>query len=156
MGERIPMHTPMPVPTLPPPNSFDGGCAFADGAYVALADAKISLFDWGFTRSDATYDVASCWKGAFFRLDTHMDRFFASLDKMRLATPYSRAELRQILHGCVRAAGLKEAYVAMVCTRLDGVPLPRFPGPVSKRLQEAYWALHDEPAYRDPVEYGAA
>ena len=307
----------MAIPTPPPPNSFDGGCAFADGAYVALADAKISLFDWGFTRSDATYDVASCWKGAFFRLDTHMDRFFASLDKMRLATPYSRAELRQILHGCVRAAGLKEAYVAMVCTRgvppkgardprlainrfyayalpfvwiappekqaqgldlhisdrvrispdsvdprvknyhwidlvqslfdaydrgrdtscvvdaqgniaegpgfnvfmvkdgtvhtadrgvlegvsrrtaielcgrlgrplrvmplpatffrqadevfltstgggilpvarLDGVPLPQFPGPVSKRLQEAYWALHDEPAYRDPVEYGAA
>lgn len=120
MGEQIPMHTPMLMPALPSPNSFDGGCAFADGAFVALADAKISLFDWGFTRSDATYDVASCWKGAFFRLDTHMDRFFASLDKMRLAIPYTRAELRQILHACVRAAGLQDAYVAMVCTR--GVP----------------------------------
>ena len=101
-------------------NQYPGAAAFADGAFVAPEDAKVSLFDWGFTRSDATYDVASVWKGAFFRLDDHLDRFFASLGKLRLQVPYSRAEVRAILHGCVRAAGLREAYVAMVCTR--GVP----------------------------------
>ncbi|MFT4266997.1 MAG: aminotransferase class IV [Xenophilus sp.] len=110
----------MPLPASPSTGQFEGGCAFVDGAYAPLSEAKISLFDWGFTRSDATYDVASTWQGAFFRLDTHMDRFFASLEKMRLAIPYSRAELREVLHGCVRAAGLKDAYVAMVCTR--GIP----------------------------------
>jgi len=99
---------------------FEGGAAFVDGAYVPLSEAKISLFDWGFTRSDATYDVASVWKGAFFRLDDHIDRFFASLDKLRLRIPHDRAGLREILHGCVRAGGLQDAYVAMVCTR--GVP----------------------------------
>jgi len=105
----------------PSPNPrFEGGCAFADGAFVPLSDAKISLFDWGFTRSDATYDVATTWKGAFFRLDAHMDRFFASLEKMRLSIPYTRGQLREILHGCVRNAGLRDSYVAMVCTR--GVP----------------------------------
>ena len=36
-----------------------------------------------------------------------------------------------------------------------GKPLPQFPGPVSKRLQQAYWAMHDEAAYRDPVDYTA-
>ena len=107
--------------TLPsPPPRFEGGCAFADGAFVPLSDAKISLFDWGFTRSDATYDVATTWQGAFFRLDAHMDRFFASLEKMRLSIPYTRGQLREILHGCVRSAGLRDSYVAMVCTR--GVP----------------------------------
>jgi len=110
----------MPVPATPPVAQFDGGCAFAEGAYVPLSEAKVSLFDWGFTRSDATYDVATAWRGAFFRLDAHMDRFFASLAKLRLAIPYGRAELREILHGCVRAGGLQDAYVAMVCTR--GVP----------------------------------
>ena len=99
---------------------FEGGAAFVDGAYVPLSEAKISLFDWGFTRSDATYDVASVWKGAFFRLDAHIDRFFASLEKLRLRIPHDRAELREILHDCVRACGLQDAYVAMVCTR--GVP----------------------------------
>jgi branched-chain amino acid aminotransferase len=101
-------------------NRFPGAAAFADGGYVAPEDAKVSLFDWGFTRSDATYDVASVWQGAFFRLDDHLDRFYASLAKLRLQVPHTRAEVRAILHGCVRAAGLRDAYVAMVCTR--GVP----------------------------------
>ena len=100
--------------------AFEGGSAFVDGEFVPLSEAKISMFDWGFTRSDVTYDVATTWKGSFFRLDAHIDRFFSSLTKMRLAIPYSRAELREILHGVVRAGGLQDAYVAMVCTR--GVP----------------------------------
>ncbi|MDQ2734119.1 MAG: aminotransferase class IV [Pseudomonadota bacterium] len=99
---------------------FEGGSVFIDGDWKPLSEGKISLFDWGFTRSDVTYDVASVWKGAFFRLEDHLDRFFASLDKLRMKVPYSRAEVRQILHGCVKAGGLRDAYVAMVCTR--GVP----------------------------------
>ena len=39
-----------------------------------------------------------------------------------MTIPHSRAEVREILHGCVRAGGLRDAYVAMVCTR--GVPPP--------------------------------
>jgi branched-chain amino acid aminotransferase len=101
---------------------FEGGSVFIDGDWKPLSEAKISLFDWGFTRSDATYDVASVWQGAFFRLGDHLDRFFASLAKLRMAIPYTRDEVRQIVHGCVRAGGLRDAYVAMVCTR--GVPPP--------------------------------
>jgi branched-chain amino acid aminotransferase len=101
---------------------FEGGSVFIDGDWKPLAEAKLSLFDWGFTRSDATYDVASVWKGAFFRLDDHLDRFFASMTKLRMAIPYRRDEVRTIVHGCVRAGGLRDAYVAMVCTR--GVPPP--------------------------------
>ena len=99
---------------------FEGGSVFIDGDWKPLSEAKVSMFDWGFTRSDVTYDVVSAWKGAFFRLDDHLDRFFASLDKLRMKIPFSRAEVRQILHGCVRAGDLDDAYVAMVCTR--GVP----------------------------------
>lgn len=104
----------------PPDGAFEDGAAFVDGEYVPLSQARISLFDWGFTRSDATYDVASVWQGAFFRLDDHLDRFFASLGKLRFHIPYDRDRVREILHGCVRAAGLRDAYVAMLCTR--GVP----------------------------------
>jgi len=72
----------MRIPPTPALACFEGGCAFVDGAYVPLSEAKVSLFDWGFTRSDATYDVASTWQGAFFRLDAHIDRFFRSLEIM--------------------------------------------------------------------------
>ncbi|MDE1179304.1 aminotransferase class IV [Paraburkholderia sp.] len=99
---------------------FEGGAAFVDGEVVPLSEAKISMFDWGFTRSDVTYDVGSVWQGAFFRLDAHIERFFNSLDTLRMKIPYDRAQVRDILHNCVRAGNLQDAYVAMVCTR--GVP----------------------------------
>ena len=107
----------MNLPTPPATASIDGGCAFADGAYGPLSEAKVSLFDWGFTRSDVTYDVVGVWQGAFFRVDAHIDRFFASMQALRMHIPYSKAQVRDILHGCVRAAGLQDAYVGMVCTR---------------------------------------
>jgi branched-chain amino acid aminotransferase len=99
---------------------FEGGSVFIDGDWKPLSEAKISMFDWGFTRSDVAYDVASTWKGAFFRLEDHLDRFFTSLAKLRMTIPYGRSEVRQILHGCVKAGGLQDGYVAMLCTR--GVP----------------------------------
>jgi branched-chain amino acid aminotransferase len=99
---------------------FEGGAAFVEGNFVPLSEAKISMFDWGFTRSDVTYDVVSVWDGAFFRIDDHLDRFFTSMEKLRFRIPYSRDQVKEILHGCVRAGNLRSAYVAMVCTR--GVP----------------------------------
>ena len=79
----------MAIPPKPPVGEFEGGSVFIDGDYAPLSEGKISLFDWGFTRSDATYDVASVWNGAFFRLDDHIDRFFASLAKLRMKIPYT-------------------------------------------------------------------
>jgi branched-subunit amino acid aminotransferase/4-amino-4-deoxychorismate lyase len=30
------------------------------------------------------------------------------------------------------------------------------PGPVTTRLKDMYWALHDDPAYATPVDYDLA
>ncbi len=98
------------------------GCAFVDGAYVAPQDAKISIFDWGFLHSDATYDVAHVWQGRFFRLDDHHDRFFASMARLRHDPGRSRDAVRAVMHECVARAGLREAYVEVLCTR--GMPAP--------------------------------
>lgn len=98
------------------------GCAFVDGQYVAPEDAKISIFDWGFLHSDATYDVAHVWQGKFFRLSDHLDRFFASMDRLRLDPGRTRDEVRAVMHECVRRSGLREAYVEVLCTR--GLPAP--------------------------------
>jgi branched-chain amino acid aminotransferase len=89
---------------------------------VPIAEAKISLFDWGFLHSDATYDVAGVLKGKFFRLDDHIERFFASMEKLHMSIPHSRSDLRAILFDCVRASELRDAYVEMICTR--GMPRP--------------------------------
>lgn len=104
---------------------FSGGAAFVDGVFVPAGEAAISIMDWGFNKSDVTYDVVHVWGGAFFRLDHHLDRFARSMAGLRMSIPHDREAIAAILHQCVRLSGLREAYVAMVTTR--GVPLPGMP-----------------------------
>jgi branched-chain amino acid aminotransferase len=98
------------------------GCAYIDGAYVPPDEAKISIFDWGFLHSDATYDVAHVWQGRFFRLSDHVERFYASMARLRLDPGKTRDEVRAVMHECVRRSGLRDAYVEVLCTR--GLPQP--------------------------------
>lgn len=93
------------------------GVAFVNGRFVPVSEATISVFDFGFTRSDVTYDVAHVWQGSFFRLEAHLDRFFASMESLRYQIPYSRDQVRAILMECVKRSGYRDAYVAMICTR---------------------------------------
>jgi len=104
------------------PSDFSEGAAFVEGRFVPVAQAHVSALDWGFTRSDVTYDVVHVWKGSFFRLEDHLDRFERSCDELRLSPPHSRDDIRAILIECVRRSGLRDAYVEMTCTR--GRPAP--------------------------------
>ena len=104
------------------PGVYASGAAFVDGRFVPVAEARVPILDWGFLRSDATYDVAHVWRGSFFRLEDHLDRFGRGLEKLHMHPPYGRAEIREILIECVRLSGLRDAYAEIICTR--GVPPP--------------------------------
>jgi branched-chain amino acid aminotransferase len=110
------------------------GCAYIDGQFVAPEDAKISIFDWGFLHSDATYDVAHVWQGRFFRLNDHLDRFEASLAALRLDPRVPREQMRAVMHECVRRAGLRDAYVELLCTRGRPAPGSRDPRTCTNRF----------------------
>lgn len=71
----------------------------------------------GLSASDATYDTVHVWDGSFFRLDLHLDRFFAGLQKLRMTIPSDRDGVAEILHNCVALSGHRAAYVEMLCTR---------------------------------------
>ena len=96
---------------------FPKGAAWMEGKFVKLSEARIPILDWGFLRSDATYDVVHVWKGRFFQLDKHIDRFFNSTKKLRMPCKIKRDELKKILAGCVKNAGWNDAYVEMIQTR---------------------------------------
>ena len=98
------------------------GVAFIDNEYIPVAEARLSVLDWGFTRSDVTYDVVSVWRRNFFRLDDHIERFQRSCEKLQLEPGFTDGEIREILISCVRKSGLDNAYVEMLCTR--GLPAP--------------------------------
>ena len=110
------------------------GVAYADGELTPIAEAKISLLDWGFLHSDATYDVAHVWGGKFFRLHDYIERFFSSMNRLRMSIPHSRSDVGAILVDCVRASGLREAYVEMICTRGQPTPGSRDPRTCTNRF----------------------
>lgn len=97
--------------------NYSDGVAFVRGEYLPIADAAIPITDWGFLRSDATYDVVTVWEGAYFRLDAHLDRFLRSCERWRLAPGLDRGQISDILSQCVRLSGLRASYVEMICTR---------------------------------------
>ena len=99
------------------PHSYPPGVAFMDGQYLPVQQARISVLDYGFLHSDATYDVVHVWQGAFFRLDAHIDRFFAGMKRLHMQIPFGREQVTEILHNCVALSGLRSAYVEMICTR---------------------------------------
>jgi branched-chain amino acid aminotransferase len=93
------------------------GVAFIDGEYIPAHEAKISIFDTGFSRGDAVYDTVSVWRGRFFRLDDHVARFLRSCAGARLTCPHAPDDVKAILAGCVHRAGVEDAYVQMIVTR---------------------------------------
>ena len=99
-------------------SNFPPGIAYMGGKYMPMEEAKISVLDWGFLRSDATYDVVHVWKGRFFRLDKHIERFLTSIEKLRLVLPCGRERLEEILKSCALSAGHEDAYVDMILTRV--------------------------------------
>lgn len=114
---------PMPAAEAPGPDVDPAeGVAFIDGGYRPLRDAKISVLDFGFTRSDCAFDTLKVWDGGYFRRDLHVDRFLTSCETLRLGLLVTREELIGILDECVRRSGLRRALVKPVCTR--GVPAP--------------------------------
>ena len=67
---------------LRPQGAGRSGASWIDGKYCPVQEAKISVLDLGVTRSDCTYDVVHVWRGRFYRLDAHLDRFSASMARL--------------------------------------------------------------------------
>ena len=113
---------------------FAQGCAYIDGAFVPAGEARIPVLDYGFLRSDATYDVVHVWNGAFFRLDDHLERFLRNVGRLRMTLPMAREQLRATAIECVRRSGLREAYLWTICTRGRPAPGSRDPRRCENRL----------------------
>ncbi len=107
----------MSLAEQPMPNPFAEGAAFVEGRYLPVGEARVPLLDWGFIKSDVTYDVVGVWGGRFFRLDDHLDRFYRSMERLHLTCPYDRRGVTAALVGCLRRSGIRDAYVEMITTR---------------------------------------
>lgn len=106
---------------------FSRALAWIDGGFVPLSEARVPVRDFGLMYADMTYDVVHTWRGGFFRLEDHLDRFFASCEGLRLSPGFGRDELARLLAELVHRTGLEDALVYFACTRGTAPPGVRDP-----------------------------
>ncbi len=57
---------------------------YPDGEFVPELEARLSIFDRGFTVGDSAYEYARTYKQKPFQVREHMDRMFSSLKVLRI------------------------------------------------------------------------
>ena len=86
-----------------------------NGAYLPLAEAKVSVLDRGFLFGDGVYEVIPAYAGKLFRLDSHVERLNNSLAAIRLPLNYSVAEWQAIFQPLLGSSG--DQYIYLQITR---------------------------------------
>ena len=79
--------------------------AYLDGAFLPLAEAKLSPLDRGFLFGDGVYEVIPAYAGRLFHLPAHLKRLQHSLDGIRLRNPLSDAQWTTLLQELVKQNG---------------------------------------------------
>ena len=111
------------------------GAAWMNGHVLPISQATIPVNDWGLVHSDITYDVVPVINGAFFRFEEYLSRFFSSMESLYLDPGMNKSEVQKALHQMVSQSGLRDSYVAMVCSR----GRPKIPGSRDPRDCENYF-----------------
>src|SRR5271156_3795525 len=58
---------------------MDEGLCYINGSFVPASEAKVSIFDRGFTSGEGVYDVTRSYGHKLFKLDDHIARLYRSL-----------------------------------------------------------------------------
>lgn len=90
---------------------------YVNGAYCPEEDARISIFDRGFVFADGIYEVSAVIGGRLVDCEAHLARLERSCGEIKLALPWSRAELIAIHEELIARNGLDEGGVYLQVTR---------------------------------------
>jgi branched-chain amino acid aminotransferase len=63
---------------------MEDGVCYVNGSFVPASEAKISIFDRGFTSGEGVYDVTRSFGHKLFKLDAHIARLYRSLKYTRI------------------------------------------------------------------------
>ncbi|MBA7625601.1 Branched-chain-amino-acid aminotransferase [subsurface metagenome] len=89
---------------------------YINGEYFSGIDAKISIFDLGFSRGYNVFDALSLWNGFIRKLDSHVRRFYESMHTVDLEISLSKEEFKEVIFETVRRSKLKEGEIFATST----------------------------------------
>jgi D-alanine transaminase len=90
---------------------------YLNGAFVPLADARISPLDRGFIFGDGVYEVVPVYSRKPFRLAEHLVRLQNSLDGIRLANPLNDAEWTRLMQEIIAQNDGEDQSIYLQVTR---------------------------------------
>jgi len=105
---------------------------YLNGAYLPLAEARISPLDRGFLYADAVYEVMPVYAGRPFRFHAHCARLVRSLKELRMDDPLRESEWRELIATLIARNGGGDMYIYWQVTRgaergRNPAPLPSLP-----------------------------
>jgi D-alanine transaminase len=90
---------------------------YLNGAWLAEADAKVSVFDRGFLFADGIYEVTAVIGGKLIDYHGHAARLQRSLSELDIACPLSAQSLLEVHREIVRKNKLDEGLIYLQITR---------------------------------------
>src|SRR5689334_9670970 len=91
--------------------------AYVNGAYLPLADARVSVLDRGFQFADSIYEVWAIRAGRMFDAQAHMARLRRSLGELNLNFTMSDAALYAVLRETQRRNRVTDGIVYVQISR---------------------------------------
>ncbi len=88
-----------------------------DGKLVPREQAVVSVFDHGLLYGDGCFEGIRAYNGRVFKLESHLDRMYASAERIRLTPRFDRAEIASAIRETLEANGLRDGYIRLVFTR---------------------------------------
>ena len=70
--------------------------AYLNGKFVPISQCKVSVMDIGITTGASVTDMVRTFNKEIFRLDEHVNRFFAAAKNAYLKIPYTKEEVIEI------------------------------------------------------------
>ncbi|GIK26633.1 MAG: D-amino acid aminotransferase [Rhodocyclales bacterium] len=105
---------------------------YLDGAFMPIAEAKVSAMDRGFLFGDGAYEVIPVYSRRPFRLPEHLSRLRHTLDGIRLANPHDDAEWARLVGEIIaRNAGEDQSVYLQITRGADTKRNHAFPARVT-------------------------
>lgn len=90
-------------------------------------ELNISKEDRGYQFGDGIYEVIRIYEGNLFTANEHIDRFYASAEKIRIVIPYTKDVLHKLLYELVEQNEINNGQVYVQITRGDAMRQHHFP-----------------------------